>query len=374
MASYGLDRVRSAPDDLARQAAAEYLRELLLRPGRPRRTWEQYAERTRHGQVNQLAVAEVLARYLWRHPKRPGDGDLLPRQLKDTAARALSGRLLSKATLELFMEAFALPDAEQDQLWRLWEGSPRVRMLTGARAIRPDTADRVAAVLGPPGHQTVSLHDHAFVRADGQIGGVRTIQVIEALRDGLDSIPYIYDTAALTLRVGHGCEAPVGPGSQVKDGPYILRIPLARTLSAGETLSLEYATTFHYQDVVTAEQRQYRRAVMRRVDNIDLRVEFDPEYVPLSVWWAVWDGVEGGVIEQHRVQPDSQNSVHRYLRLVEKTVAGFYWEDQDRLSRTNRDSTRDVCQPSRSAAAQCSRHRKPWLGLPPLPGHFGTGE
>ena len=230
MASHGLDRLHSAPDDLARQAAAEYLRELLLRPGRPRRTWEQYAERTRHGQVNQLAVAEVLARHLWQHPRRRRDGDLLPRQLKDTAARALSGRLLSKATLDLFIDAFALPAAEQDQLWRLWEGSPRVRMLTGIRAIRPDTANKVAALLGPPGHQTVSLHDHAFVRADGRIGGVRTIQVLEALRDGLDSIPYIYDTSALTLRVGHGCEAPVGPGSQVKDGPYVLRIPLARTL------------------------------------------------------------------------------------------------------------------------------------------------
>lgn len=328
MASHGLDRLHSDPDDLARQAAAEYLRELLLRPGRPRRTWEQYAERTRHGQVNQLAVAEVLARHLWQHPRRRRDGDLLPRQLKDTAARALSGRLLSKATLDLFIDAFALPAAEQDQLWRLWEGSPRVRMLTGIRAIRPDTADKVAALLGPPGHQTVSLHDHAFVRADRRVGGVRTIQVLEALRDGLDSIPYIYDTSALTLRVGHGCEAPAGPGSQVKDGPYVLRIPLARTLSAGETLSLEYATTFHYQGEVTAEQHQYRRAVMRRVDNIDLRVEFDPEYVPSAIWWAVWDGVDGGIIEQHRVQPDSQNSVHRYLRLAEKTVVGFYWEDQ----------------------------------------------
>jgi hypothetical protein len=271
----------------------------------------------------------VLARHLWRHPRRSGDGDLLARQLKDTASRALSGRVLSKATLELFMEAFALPDAEQDQLWRLWEGSHRVRMLKGTRAIlRPDTADRVAALLGPPAHQTVSLHDHAFVRADGRIGGVRTIQVIEALRDGLDSIPYIYDTSALTLRVGHGCEPPAGPGSQVEDGPYVLRIPLARTLSVRETLSLEYATTFHYRGEMTAEQRQYRRAVMRRVDNIDLRVEFDPEYVPAAIWWAVWDGVDGDIVEQHQVQLDSQNSVHRYLRLAEKTVAGFHWEDR----------------------------------------------
>src|SRR3984885_15945768 len=58
MAHYGLDPSRSAPDDLARQAAAEYLHELLLRPGRQRRTWERYAERIRQGQVNQLAVVE----------------------------------------------------------------------------------------------------------------------------------------------------------------------------------------------------------------------------------------------------------------------------------------------------------------------------
>lgn len=192
------------------------------------------------------------------------------------------------------------------------------------------TADTVTALLGPPGHQTVALHDRVFVRADGQVGEVRTIQVIEAIRDGLDSIPYIYDTSALTLQVGHGCEPPRGPGSQVKDGPYILRIPLARTLSEGETLSLEYATTFHYQGEVTGDERQWRRAVMRRVDNLDLRVEFDPEHVPAAIWWAVWDGIDGGIIEQDRVQPDSQNSVHRYLRLVERTVVGFYWEDLSR--------------------------------------------
>jgi hypothetical protein len=73
------------------QAAAAYLRELLLRPGRYRRKWEQYAERSRLGQVNQLAAAEVLARYLREHPRASGDVDAAPRQLKDPAARALCG-------------------------------------------------------------------------------------------------------------------------------------------------------------------------------------------------------------------------------------------------------------------------------------------
>src|ERR1700738_3283471 len=60
------------------QAAAAYIRELLLRPGRYRRKWEQYAERGRAEQVNQLAVAEVLAHYLWQHPRGKGDLDVLP--------------------------------------------------------------------------------------------------------------------------------------------------------------------------------------------------------------------------------------------------------------------------------------------------------
>jgi len=119
--------VQLTPGDLAApagaQAAASYLRELLLRPGRYRRRWEQYAERSRLGQVNQLAVAEVLAHYLWEHPRARGDVDILPRQLKDTASRALSGKLLSKATLALFMEAFGLGTPERDQLLKLWEGS-----------------------------------------------------------------------------------------------------------------------------------------------------------------------------------------------------------------------------------------------------------
>src|ERR1700745_1451570 len=77
------------------QAAASYIRELLLRPGRYRRKWEQYAERSRAGQVNQLAVAEVLAHYLWQHPRAKGDLDGLPRQLKDTGcpARARSATI-----------------------------------------------------------------------------------------------------------------------------------------------------------------------------------------------------------------------------------------------------------------------------------------
>ena len=40
---------------------------------------------------------------------------------------------------------------------------------------------------------------------------------------------------------------------------------------------------------------------------------------------ATWDGVQGEIIDREPVTLDAQHSVHRYLRFIEKTVAGFYW-------------------------------------------------
>src|SRR5207244_13552709 len=68
-----------------------------------------------------------------------------------------------------------------------------------------------------------------------------------------------------------------------------------------------------------------RRAVMRRLENFDMRVEFHPDMLPARIWWAVWDGVEGEIIEREPAAPGSQHEVHRYLRAVEKTVVGFCW-------------------------------------------------
>ena len=201
------------------QAAAAYLRELLLRPGRYRRKWEQYAERSRLGQVNQLAVAEVLAHYLWEHPRAQGDVDVLPRQLKDTASRALSGKLLSKATLTLFTEAFGFGAFERERLLKLWEGSAHVRVLSGPRAIREDKA----SVLGRPQVKTLSLHDHHYLGPDGLPQRHRIIHVIEAVVDRVDRVPYRADTNALTIEVGQGFSGLAGPVYQ----------PAGRTIRRG---------------------------------------------------------------------------------------------------------------------------------------------
>ena len=309
-----------------REAAAQYLREVLLRQGRYRAQWEQSAERVRPGRINHLAVAEVLAQHLWNAPRESGDADVLPRQLKDTVGRALSGRLLSRGTLALFIDAFGFSRPEEDRLWRLWGGSGRISVLSGPRAMASEHVAEVTAALGPRRHQTLSLHDHHEVGPHGLPTRTRTLQVIESIVDRLDRIPYIYDTNALTLEVGQGCKDLSGPLYEIREGLYGTDISLARSLAAGETLTLEYWTTYHYHGrPETAEECQYRRAVMRRLENFDMRVEFHPSRVPAAVWWATWDGMEGGIIEQEEAVLDGQHSVHRYLRSVERAVVGFHW-------------------------------------------------
>jgi hypothetical protein len=301
------------------QAAAAYLRELLLRPGRYRRKWEQYAERSRRGQVNQLAVAEVLAHYLWEHPRAQGDVDVLPRQLKDTASRALSGKLLSKATLSLFMDAFGFGTFEREQLTKLWEGSAHVRVLSGPRAIREDKA----RVLGRPRIKTLSLHDHHYLGPDGLPARHRVIHVIEAVVDGVDRLPYRADTNALTIEVGQGFSGLAGPVYQPVAELFVVDMLLAKPLALGETATLEYSASFHYPAPPPPE---FRRIVQSFVENLDIRVEFHPDKLPSSVVWAVWDGMDGPIVEREPVTLDSQFAVHRYLRLAEKTAVGFHWD------------------------------------------------
>ena len=301
------------------QAAASYIRELLLRPGRYRRKWEQYAERSRVGQVNQLAVAEVLAHYLWQHPRAKGDTDVLPRQLKDTASRALSGKLLSKATLFLFMDAFGLGAPEREQLLKLWEGSAYVRVLSGPRAIRDDQA----SMLGSRRVKTLALHDHHYLGADGMPVKHRVIHVIEAITDDVDRIPIRADTNAVTIEVGQGFSGLAGPVYQPIEELFVVDMLLAKPLAAGETATLEYWVSFHYAQ---APPPEFRRVVQFFVENLDIRVEFHPEKVPGNVEWAIWDGLDGPIVERERVDLDSQFAVHRYLRLAEKTAVGFHWD------------------------------------------------
>jgi hypothetical protein len=316
-----------------RRAASDYLQQLLLKPGGYRLAWEQYAARERPGTINQLAVAEVLASHLRSAPRTAADADLSPQQLKDTVSRALTGRLLSKSALALFIEAFGMSEHESGRLWRLWNGSATISVMSGTHGVSARAEQDVDAALGPRRYQTLSMHDHVWVGADGRIDRARTMQVIEADAQGVDRIPFICDTNVLTLEVGQGCKELTGEVVRIGPDVFATQILLARTLDVGETLTFEYRLSYRYPgDLSDPGEREYRRGGLRQVDNLDMRIEFHPDRLPTRVWWAHWDGGDGTMLEREAVSLDSQYSVHRYLRSLEKTVVGFYWEwDTDSL-------------------------------------------
>jgi hypothetical protein len=308
-----------------RRAASDYLRELLLKPGGYRAAWEQHATRERRGTINQLAVAEVLARHLQSAPRTAADPAVTPHQLKDTVSRALTGRLLSRSALALFIDAFGLSEHEAGRLWRLWNGAATIGVMSGTHAVSVAAEQDVNAAIGPRRHQTLALHDHLWVGSDGLIDRSRTLHVIEATAPGVDRIPFVCDTNVLTLEVGQGCKELVGQVRRIGAEFFATEILLSRTLDIGETLTLEYWLSYRYPlDDLSA--REYRCAGMRQLLNLDIRVEFDPARLPGQVWWTHWDGADGPVLEREAVTLDSQNSVHRYLRSLERTTVGFYWE------------------------------------------------
>ncbi len=308
-----------------RGAASDYLRQLLLKPGSYRQAWEKHVIRARHGSVNQLAVAEVLARHL-SGARRGQAAGIVPRQLKDTVSRALSGRLLSRQVLALFIEAFEFTDDEADRLWRLWNGSATISVLSGSRAVPIKAEEDLRQVLGPRRHQTVTMHDHLTVGADGRMARSRTLQVIEATEAGVDRIPYLYDTSSLTVEVRQGCVGLSGELRQIRPDLFATDILLARTLGLGETITMEYATTFRYPgDPNDPHERQFRRAVMGKLENFDMRIEFHPDRIPAQLWWATWDGVDGDVLTQEPASLDSQHAAQRFLRSLQRACVGFYW-------------------------------------------------
>jgi len=309
-----------------RRAAAAYLRQLLLKPGRYRQSWERHVVRARRDSINQLAVADVLARHLWSAPRGPADVGVQPYQLKDTVSRALSGQVLSRPALSLFIAAFAVTDHEADRLWRLWNGSAMISVLAGSHAVLPQAEQDLAQALGPRRHQTLSMHDHVYVGADGRLERTRTIQVIEAIAMDVDSIPFLYDTNALTIEVGQGCSGLSGQLRQVGTGVYATDIYLAKTLDLGDTTTLEYWVTFRLPGKLTDPgECEYRRGALRHLENYDMRIEFHPSRLPATLCWASWDGVDGDVVAEQEMTLDSQHSAQRYLRSLDRTVVGFRW-------------------------------------------------
>jgi hypothetical protein len=309
------------------RAAAEYLRELLLKPGQYRDTWQRHVIRPRDDVINQLAVAEVIAENLPADRNGAMGLRTMPYQLRETVSGALSGRQLSRTSLQLFVDAFRFSEDEAARLWRLWNGTATIRVLSGRSAVSAHAEQEILNAIGPRRHQTLSMHDHVYVGMDGRIERARIMQVIEAIDESVDRIPFLADTNVLTIEVGQGCLELAHDVRQVRNGVFAAEIVLPRTLALGETTALEYWCTYRYPgDLTDPQEREWRRGVVRQVSSYDMRVEFHPDRLPERLMWATWDGTSGDVIAEQEVSLDSQYSAHRYLKSLEKTIAGFHWD------------------------------------------------
>jgi hypothetical protein len=254
---------------------------------------------------------------LWDSGEVSDTDVFLPRRLKDIVSRALSGQVLAPVTLRWFIEAFAMSPMDAAHLWALRSGRDPARLAI----IRDDLATPMPTPPGRPRYHTVSLHEFHTVGADRLPVAHRTVHVVRAV-DELRRYPYRFDTDAATVEVLRGGTA--SPLYWVpEDGLYGVDILLQRPLQPGQTASFEYRTLFSYR---TPPPPEFRRGARKRVDNVELHVQFHPRQLPVQIWWGIWNDhkdLQPTYEEPAELEPDG--SIHRYLDSLEGHVVGFRW-------------------------------------------------
>lgn len=296
-------------------ATAVYLRDLLTRPGPYRARWLRHARRTPQGGINQAAVAQVLAAYMWDTGEVDDRDRDLPRRLKDLVSRALGGKALPPRTLQMFIAAFGVTADDAQQLLAASIGEPTGRWVVVCGGARPPEAPART-------YETISLHEFHVVGPDRIPTEHRTVQGILATAP-LASYRYMFDTSAVAIDIVRG-----GYSSPVYEtesqGLFAVDINLTTPLEAGETASFEYRTVFGYPE---PPEPAFRRVARKRVENAEINVRFHPECLPRAIWWRVWDAVDFEVvISSERVQLDADHTVHRFVRTLEGRGVGFAWE------------------------------------------------
>ncbi|MEV4677091.1 MULTISPECIES: hypothetical protein [Actinomadura] len=294
-------------------AAGDLLHSLLSRePYRAR--WEPFRRRTAAADpVNQAAVAQVLALYLWESGQRPERQTALARLLKDRIHRALSGEVLSGETLTWFIEAFEMNADDAARLRATRSGSAPNPPVTG-------TLRGSQIVPLRQRHRTVAVFERRWIGADGRASAHRTTRAIMACEDGVESFPFRLRPAVKQVTRIHGGRLRATHTFE-GSGP-VLEIALNTPLRAGQVTSLDYQVAFEGDDLAC----EYRRVAHARTENVDIVVQFHPERRPLRLWWTVWDDYRGGhVLSEETVVLDREHRVHWFVPTMENAAAGFRW-------------------------------------------------
>jgi hypothetical protein len=142
--------------------------------------------------------------------------------------------------------------------------------------------------------------------------------------NGYDTHRYAFDMEEVTVTSVLG--GTPGELYQLHGSIWAVDIALKRVLNRGDTLPMEFVTSFHHRHPVA---NNFRYAAHQRVKDIFLRVEFAPERLPESVWWTEWShylAPQDTVLRREPVALDEENSISFHLDVLERAVVGFSWQ------------------------------------------------
>ncbi|GGK70052.1 hypothetical protein [Ornithinimicrobium pekingense] len=293
---------------------------LLREDERYRRAWRARMDRTPTADVQQSAVARVLADHLWETGQAEEEDEALPRRLKDTVARALSGRHVSPRTLRMFMDAFEMGSAHRTLLWTYLEREigaeeARTRAVAGPRgAVTPPDGPELAGAW-----ESASIHAVHTVGVGGTVR-LRLLHVVRAL-EPLGTLALPLAGAGTTVEVRHGAVA--GSVGRAEGAADVVQLRLVEQLAPGQTAVLEY-------DVAPAAggpATEARTPLPSMADGSTavVQVRFHPGRLPGQLWWwqeAPDDEQPGPPPVPVTLGPD--HDAHRVLTGA-AGPAGFRW-------------------------------------------------
>jgi hypothetical protein len=300
------------------QSVAHLLEKFLLERDDYAKLWQNCQKRARPvGALNQAAIAQVIAEYLWDTGERLDTETDLPRILKDPVHRALQGKGISPQMLTWFIKAFEMTEVDARQLRTALIGP-----LSLNETPVTDTLRLPQELPIPQRHRTLAVFERRVIGPNGAPVAHHASRAILAHQGTVSFYPCRQLASAAEVQVL--CGGTVTARHEPPGSSPILEITLSRPLPAGQVASLEYQASFGPSASVVTEYRQVAHA---RANNVDIVVQFSHERLPRQVWWAIWDDHHGGtILAEHPVPLDPGGRVHRYLPYLENAAVGFRWE------------------------------------------------
>ncbi len=287
-------------------------------------------------------------------------------RLADELTRRL-GRRYRPSLLSSWQRGESRPEQDKSlkalaELERIFQYRPgTLRDLLPAKRPRGrhggDTAAaRMAPELGDPGTADLGDHGKGYRRlieaVEQELGHnpldrLRTVQIDEFHRIGADRLPRSHTTSQKLVVLEPGEDRYLfvsNTGGETRGAPAITGVSGCRAgrtwrqtprwwatellfdewLEAGRTRILEYTTEFSYTG---ASEPHFRRALMRGVRHLVVRVTFDADAVPVRAYRSRWPTASSAPEDMEPLPLDSGHSLHFIdEQPVQGEIVGVRWE------------------------------------------------